>query len=792
MPANKKSLTEQEIRTRFITPAIRDAGWDPDKNQVREEYVISAGRIRVRGNLHARAKGSRADYVLFLKPNIPLAVVEAKDNLHSVGSGMQQALRYSELLDVPFTFSSNGDGFLMRDCTGPDGAIEKQIGLDEFPSPEEFHTRWLAWKGLPAAEAAVLEQDYLYEGKEPRYYQVQAVNRVVEAVARGQDRVLLVMATGTGKTFTAFQIVWRLWKSQKAKRILYLADRNILIDQAKVNDFSPFGNAMTKITNRQVDKSFEIFLALYQAISGIEEEKKIYKQFSPDFFDMIVIDECHRGSARDDAQWREILDYFSGAVHVGMTATPKETTEISNITYFGEPVYSYSLKQGIQDGYLAPYKVVRIDLDKDLDGWRPEEDMRDDVGQLIEDRTFSRSDFDRELVIEQRTKLVAKKITEYLRGIGDRFSKTIVFCQDIDHAERMRQALVNENGDLANENRRYVMRITGDEAEGKAELDNFVDPESRYPVIATTSELMTTGVDAQTCKLVVIDQTVNSMAKFKQMIGRGTRINEEHGKFFFTIMDFRGATRLFADPEFDGDPVVIYEPGTDESPVPPDDLPGSDDGESPDGGDDPFGVGGDDAPSRGRVKYVVGGVEVTVVAERVQYMDADGRMVTESLKDFTRKTVLQEYGTLENFLRQWSDSERKKIIVDELNERGIFLEALQEDVGKDFGAFDLICHVVFDQTPLTRRQRADGVRATGYWAKYSETVRAVLDGLLDKYANEGLEPDQDAKVLRIRPFPEFGTPGEIVEEFGGKSEFRAAIKELENHLYAVPPEQKAS
>lgn len=780
----KKALKELEIRTRFITPAIAAAGWDPHRNQVREDYTISPGRVVVRGQLHTRAKPKFADYVLYLKPGLPLAVVEAKDNTHSVGAGMQQALGYADLLDVPFAFSSNGDGFLMHDRSGVGGAIETEIALDQFPSPDELHARWRAWKGLSDEQAMVVEQDYLFEAKEPRYYQVQAVNRTVEAIAKGQDRVLLVMATGTGKTFTAFQIVWRLWRARRCQRILYLADRNILIDQTKVNDFKPFGQAMTKITNRTVDKSYEIYLALYQAVSGTEEEQNIYREFSPDFFDLVIVDECHRSSADEAGRWHDILDYFSSAVHIGMTATPKETTDVSNITYFGEPVYTYSLKDGIADGYLAPYKVVRIDIDRDVSGWRPEAGKLDKHGQEIEDRVYNQSDFDRNLVLEQRTKLVARKITEYLEGIGDPFAKTIVFCEDIDHAERMRSALMNENADRVTENRKYVMRITGDDAEGKAELDNFIDPESRYPVIATTSELMTTGVDAQTCKLIVIDQNIKSMTKFKQVIGRGTRINEEYDKFFFTIMDFRKATELFADPAFDGEPVVIYVPEPGVSPVPPDgehdpDEPGID---QP-GPEPPTGGGGDDPG--GSIKYVVDDVEVEVLAERVQYMDKDGTLVTESLKDYTRKAVLRDFETLDDFLRYWTEAERKHVIIEELQEHGVFFEALAAEVGRDFSAFDLVCHVAFDQPPLTRRQRADGVRATGYWAAYSERARAVLDALLEKYADEGLEPDEDAKVLKIRPFPDIGTPGEIVSEFGGKDGFHQAVVELQRHLYAV-------
>ncbi|WP_206022877.1 EcoAI/FtnUII family type I restriction enzme subunit R [Rhodococcus zopfii] len=782
---SKKALKETEIRTRYITPAILRAGWDPEKSQMREEYTIAPGKIVVRGKLHAREAAKSADYVLFLKPGLPLAVVEAKDNNHSLGAGMQQAHGYADRLDVPFVFSSNGDGFLFHDRTVTSGDIERELTLDEFPSPDELHRKWLVWKGIEpdTAEKQVIEQDYYFQGKELRYYQLQAVNRTVEVVARGQNRALLVMATGTGKTFTAFQIIWRLWKSQRAKRVLFLADRNILIDQTRVNDFKPFGTAMTKITNRTADPSFEIFLAIYQAITGTEDAQNIYKKFSPDFFDLIVVDECHRGSAREDAQWREVLDYFNGAVQIGLTATPKETSDTSNITYFGEPVFTYSLKQGIEDGYLAPYKVVRIDIDKDVAGWRPEDGKTDKHGQVIEDRIYNQRDFDRSLVLEQRTKLVAERVTQYLKESGDRYAKTIVFCQDIDHAERMRSAMANENSDLVAENRKYVMRITGDDAEGKAELDNFIDPESRYPVIATTSELMSTGVDAQTCKLIVLDQSISSMTKFKQIIGRGTRINEEHGKFYFTIMDFRRVTELFADPDFDGAPVVIYTPGPDDPVDPPDDsdASGSDDPTATDGPTD--GPADQPEPPERRTKYVVGDVPVVLVAERVQYMGPDGKLITESLTDYTRKRVHDAYPTLDAFLTRWDQTESKQAIIDELREQGVFFEALAEEVGKDFSPFDLVCHVAFGQPPLTRRQRADNVRATGYWAKYSAKAQATLQALLDKYADEGFEPDHDARVLQIRPFIDIGTPIEIVVEFGGKVGYDSAVEELEQHLY---------
>jgi type I restriction enzyme R subunit len=598
------------------------------------------------------------------------------------------------------------------------------------------------------------------------------------------------MATGTGKTYTAFQIIWRLWKSGTKKRILFLADRNILVDQTKNNDFKPFGAAMTKISKRQIDKSYEIYLSLYQAVTGSEEEQNIYKQFSPDFFDLIVIDECHRGSAAEDSAWREILEYFSSATHVGLTATPKETKDVSSIHYFGDPVYSYTLKQGIEDGFLAPYKVVRIDIDKDIQGWRPSKGQLDKNGLEIEDRIYNQIDMDRTLVLEKRTELVAQKITEFLVAT-DPYAKTIVFCDDIDHAERMRQALVNLNPERVKENRKYVMRITGDEVEGKAELDNFINPEERYPVIATTSKLMTTGVDAQTCKLVVLDQHIKSMTEFKQMIGRGTRINEDYGKYWFTIMDFKKATELFADEAFDGPPIVIYEPPPGAPPVPPEPeiifdengnplLPeGS--GDAQDGDQDLL---GEDQDGAGRVKYVIGDVTVYVVAERVQYYGSVGKLITESLKDYTRQTVRKDYSSLDEFLRRWSKAERKAAILQELEEHGVLLEPLADEVGKDFDAFDLICHVAFDQPPLTRRERAEQVKKRNYFAKYGEQARKVLESLLEKYADTGIENIEDIKILTLDPFKNIGSASELVSAFGGKPAYLAALHELEENLYA--------
>ncbi len=786
-------LSERDICSKFITPALVDAGWDLH-TQIREEVSFTKGRIVVRGRLHSRGKGKRADYVLYIQPNQPIALIEAKDAEHGVGDGMQQALDYAETLDIPFVFSSNGDGFLFHDRTGQAELTETALTLAQFPRPDELWRRYCAWRGLDDTAKTMVETPYYDDGsgRAPRYYQATAINRTVEAVARGQKRILLVMATGTGKTYTAFQIIWRLWKARVSRRILFLADRNILVDQTRTNDFKPFGAAMTKIEKRQANKAFEIYLSLYQAVTGNEDEKNIYRQFSPDFFDLIVIDECHRGSAAEDSAWREVLDYFSGATQIGLTATPKETRDVSNIHYFGEPVYTYSLKQGIDDGFLAPYKVVRIDIDRDLQGWRPAKGQTDKHGEVIEDRIYNQKDFDRTLVLEKRTELVARKITEYLTAT-DPYAKTIVFCEDIDHAERMRQALVNLNPARVKENRKYVMRITGDEQEGKAELDNFIDPESRYPVIATTSKLMTTGVDAQTCKLVVLDQRIQSMTEFKQIIGRGTRINEDYGKFWFTIMDFKKATELFADPAFDGDPVQVFEPTGDQAPIPPDELPDGQSGPDDDAIQDGV-ITGDTVPDAQdgeagrRIKYVVGGeVTVQVVAERVQYYGPDGKLITESLKDYTRSAVRRNFASLDDFLNRWNTAERKQALCEELEAQGVLLDALAEDVerktGKVFDPFDLICHVAFDRPPLTRRERAEQMRRHTVFDKYGEQARRVLEALLDKYADAGIESIEDIKILTLAPFTELGTAPELIGAFGGRAAYLAAVRELEQVLY---------
>ena len=796
---DKKDFSERDICSKCITPAILQAGWL--QSQFREEVKLTDGRVAVRGNFAARVKNpdakggpKRADYVLYARPNLAIAVVEAKQNKFSVGHGMQQALAYAEMLDAPFALSSNGDGFLLHDRTGLSQPAERGLKLEEFPSLTDLWPIYQQWRGLAEPSAVqLIEQPYHTDGsgKEPRYYQKVAVNRAIEAIAKGQDRILLVMATGTGKTYTAFQIIWRLWKAKKKKRILFLADRNILVDQTMQQDFSPFGEVMHKITNREVKKNYEVYLSLYQAVTGTEEWKQIYRQFPSDFFDLVVVDECHRGSAAEDSAWHEVLLYFDKATHLGLTATPKETKDISNITYFGEPIYIYSLKQGIEDGFLAPYKVIRIVTDADALGYTPEKGKTDKHGQVVEQRQYNTKDFDRNMVLEKRTTLVAGRIWEYLKATGP-MSKTIVFCDDQDHAERMRQELVKIIPAAAN-NRRYVMRITGDDNEGKAQLSYFIDNDEPFPVIATTSKLLTTGVDAKTCKLIVLDQNINSMTEFKQIIGRGTRIREDYQKLYFTIMDFKGATRLFADPDFDGEPVVIYEPEPGDPVVPPDDG-GPDQGiiSEPNLPPDPPGPpdGDDSGASEARSKYYVNDVDVRLAVERSQYLDAAGNLITEDyrvfLKGEIRKTLQAQFGSLGGFLRRWSEAERKQAVIDELKDLGIPLEALQQAVPNSEGVdvFDLVAHVAFDQKPLTRRERANNVKKRNYFGKYGEQAQAVLEALLEKYADHGIGDIEDSKVLELPPFDKYGTKTQIRRSiFGGADKYSQAISELERALY---------
>lgn len=788
----KKKLSERDICTKFITPALVDAGWDLHK-QILEEVFFTDGKIYVRGKLTARGERKRADYILYYQDN-PVAVIEAKDNKHSIRAGIQQALGYATILDIPCVFSSNGDGFLFHDRTAIDENIETELSLEEFPSPEVLWEIYKKYKGIisPEAEKMAL-QKYFSDGsgRKPRYYQQIAINRTIEAIANGQNRIILVMATGTGKTYTAFQIIHRLWKSGAKKRILFLADRNALIDQTRRGDFKHFKDKMTVVKKRQIDKSYEIYLALYQGLTGADEEANAYKQFSPDFFDLIIIDECHRGSANEDSAWREILTYFSKATHIGLTATPRETKVTSNTEYFGEPVYTYTLKQGIDDGFLAPYKVIRIALNVDVEGYRPERGKKDKEGIEIEDRIYNRKDYDRTLVIDERTDIIAQKVTEYLKGL-DRFAKTIIFCSDIDHAERMRNAIARHNADLVSENYKYVMQITGDNDEGKRELDNFINPEERYPVIATTSELMTTGVDAQTCKVIVLDANINSMTKFKQIVGRGTRINEEYGKLYFTILDFRNATDNFADPAFDGEPIVV-KPITQEENL--EEIINTEDLDSPIIDE----VSGEEIsiepavirePSTEgtyakRIKQYVNGVDVSVLVSRELYFDSNGKPITISLKDHTREIIKEKYASLEDFLIIWNKADKKEAIIKELEEQGIMVDELYAAVDREIDLFDLICHIAFDQKPLTRKERANNVKKRNYFTRYEDQARKVLETLLEKYADEGVENIENIDVLRVKPFDVYGSPTEIIRHFGSKANYFQAVKEMEKELYKI-------
>lgn len=793
---DKKKLSERDIITKYIIPAIENAGWDKEK-QVREEVEFTDGKVIVRKKIVTRGKRKRADIILYYKNNIPLAVIEAKDNKHSVGFGMQQGLNYGEILDIPFVYSSNGEAFIEHDRTKTEGAIERELTLDKFPSPEELWNRYKISKGITEEQEKVVTYNYYFDQDsfEPRYYQRIAINRTVEAIAQGKDKILLVMATGTGKTYTAFQIVYKLLKSGAKRRILYLADRNILVDQTIIGDFKPLIKNINKIEKRTADKSKEIQFALYQSLTGETEEKKIFKNYSRDYFDLIIIDECHRGSAKEDSAWREILDHFRSATKVGLTATPKETKDVSNIDYFGDPIFTYSLKQGIEDGFLAPYKVIRVSLDRDLEGYRPEKGKRDKYGQEIEDRIYNKKDYDKNLILEKRTEIVAKYVSDYLKKNNKRMAKTIFFCTDIDHADRIRTALINENSDIYSQNNKYVMKITGDDDDGKKELENFIIPSEKFPTLVTTSKLLTTGVDCKTCEFIVIDSEINSMIEFKQILGRGTRIREDYGKLYFTLIDFRDVSRLFADKDFDGEPVKVIITNTDDdfeedSEEDEEELENEDSEEDVTLGggsgtgiiiDPPGGTGGE-----GRKRYYVNDVEVMVINDRVQYYGSDGKLITESLKAYSKKNIKKEFSSIDEFLRKWSESEKKEEIRLHLEEQGVFLEELLDEVGKDMDTFDLICHIAFDMPVLTRKERANNVKKRNYFSKYGDSARAVLEKLLDKYSDEGIENIEDIKVLKLPDFKEFGTQLEIVKKvFGGKKEYEKAIKELIKQLYTI-------
>lgn len=768
---SKKEMSEEDIKLQYITPAIISK-WD--KGKITMETQVTDGKINLKGNFVFREKPKRADYILYLNANNPIAIIEAKDNKHSIGHGLQQAMTYAQMLDLPFAYSSNGDGFAEHDfLTGK----ERQFGLDEFPTETELVARFKHESGMTPAQEAVIEQPY-YSSQNtypPRYYQRIAINRTVDAIARGQNRLLLVMATGTGKTYTAFQIVYRMLQSGLKRKILYLADRNILVDQSIQQDFAPLEKVIHKINVAKDDKStitsHEVYFSLYQQLVGDDDKEHFSELFTPDFFDLIIVDECHRGSAKEESRWRRILEYFNSATQIGMTATPKETKYISNLSYFGEPVYMYSLKEGIEDGFLAPFKVINIMTDIG-DGWRPRKGQRDIYGNEIEDRIYTNSDYDYNIIIEDRIQQVASEITRYLKST-DRMSKTIVFCATEDAAERMRQALVNLNSDMVKENPDYVVRITGSDDYGKKKLDYFISVSAPYPVIATTSKLLSTGADCKMTKLIVLDEMIGSMTEFKQIIGRGTRLREKEGKTHFVVMDFRNVSRLFADPDWDG-PIMI-DPG-----FTPGGHTSSPNGEDP--VDPPI------PPIPPTVKPVVGrdGCKVEIIHKTVSVYDANGKLLRkESIVDYTKENIRGEYASLDNFIRQWSKEEKKEKIREMLLERGIDLELMKADQNMaDVDDFDFICHVAFDKRPLTRKERVNNVKKRDFLSKYSGVAREVLEALLDKYMNTGIYEIEKTEILKLDPFLKLGKPAKIAGYFGGKSEYMQAVKELEEAIYS--------
>ncbi|MBO7127879.1 DEAD/DEAH box helicase family protein [bacterium] len=800
---SQKELSERDIISKYILPAIARSGWDMQK-QVREEVTFTDGRIFVKGRRTRRGEKKRADIILYYKPDIPLAVIEAKDNSHSVGAGLQQALGYAETLDIPVAISSNGSGFVIqyrKNCGGSDKGVTEELDLNSFPAPDELWECYKRYNGIHGEEPEQVSLSSYFYGSDsyaPRYYQRIAINRTVEAIARGQNRILLVMATGTGKTYTAFQIIYRLWKSGVKKRILYLADRNNLISQTKKGDFKHFKDKLTIIRNKKIDKSYEIYLALYQGLTNYDEETDAFRKFSPNFFDLIIVDECHRGSVDEDKAWHKILSYFSSAAQIGMTATPKETKALSNIEYFGEPIYTYSLKQGIDDGFLAPYKVLRVGLNTDLEGYRPEHGKTDINGELVEDRLYNTKDFDRTIIIDERTDTVAKKVMEFLCA-SNPYDKTIVFCIDIEHAERMRQALLKyAPREITAKTDKYIVRITSDDPVAKGYLGDFIDPEKTYPVIATTSKLLTTGTDAKTCKLIVLDSNIGSMTEFKQIIGRGTRVEENFGKLYFTILNFRNVTDKFADKDFDGAPVKIKEAKQDEKLS--EDMIDEGFGENqidpvtgekvgfgefvyPDPHSGTINVAEEEPAYRPKVR--VAGVDVSILSERRQFLDSNGKLITTSLKEYTKNGLLTSYRSLDNFLQTWNDAEKKRAVIQELEAQGLIFEDLKEEIKSDLDVFDLICHIAWDAPALTRRERAENVKKRNYWTKYGDKARSVLAALLDKYAETGIEEIEDMKILTVEPLKNFGTPQEIVNIFGGKTHYLEAVKELESEIYRV-------
>ena len=770
---NKKELTEEDIKLKYITPALQNAEWDI-KNQIRCEYYYTAGKINVRENVAQRGKGKKVDYLLSYKSNLPLAIVEAKDNKVPVSHGIQQGMDYAYDLDIPFAYSSNGDAFFEHDMiTGE----ERELKLEEFPTPKQLWNRYLKEKDITPEEEKIITEPYQYIdiNKTPRYYQRIAINKTVEAIAKDQKRLLLVMATGTGKTFTAFQIIHRLHKSGKMKKVLYLADRNVLIDQTMQNDFKPFQKVMTKIEHRNMDSSYEIYMSLYHQLRSSEEE--IYKQFKPDFFDLIIVDECHRSSAKDDSNWHEILTYFSSATQIGMTATPKETVDVSNITYFGEPVYTYSLKQGIEDGFLAPYKVIKVSLDKDLEGYRPEKGKLDEDGYEVEDKEYTLHDFDRKIVIDERTRVVAKRITEYLKST-DRMARTIVFCVDTEHALRMRNAIAEENKDMMQVNPNYVVRITSNDVVGKSKLDDFIDSNTIYPVIATTSKLLSTGVDTKTVKLIVLDEEIQSMTEFKQIIGRGTRLLPNKGKEFFTIMDFRNNTEKFADPSFNGPAEVVL---------------------NVDGGNATdiktardFGVDNPviQIPISGEVeegvskKIYIKDVPVTILNETVKYYDADGKLITESIVEYSGKNLKRLYEKYDDFEQEWYRADSKKDFLDHLYGEGVMVDAIYEKANDNIDIFDILANMTYGKEVMSKDERIEKVQNSDFLKNYNDSQKSVIDELLNTYKNKDVIELENIKLLEVKNFNKFGGLVPIINLFGGKNKYLNVISNIERALYS--------
>lgn len=776
-------MTEEDIKQKLITPAIKKSGWKD--NQINYEYAFTDGRFILKNKDVIRDKPKRADYLLSYKSNIPLAIIEAKSDKYSIGHGIQQAIDYAEILDLPFAYSSNGDGFLEHNMlTGR----EREISIYDFPKPEELWNRYKEDANIDSEKERIITTPYYYRqgANNPRYYQRIAINRTIKAAAEGKKRILLVMATGTGKTYTAFQIIYRFIEANLAKKILFLTDRNALIDQTRDKDFKVFKDFMIKIEHRKMNSAYKVYLSLYQQLIT-NEDKEIFKEFRKDFFDLIIVDECHRGSAKDDSLWRRILEYFSSAVQIGMTATPKETKYISNINYFGDPIYTYSLKQGIDDGFLAPFKVIRVGLNTDLEGWRPYEGQKDIEGNEIENREYNVKDFDRNIVIKERDIEIAKIIIEYIEK-NDRFAKTIVFCEDIEHAERMRKALIDEHNEycqkynknnLIAEDSRYIMRITGDEIEGKSQLYYFQSEKDLFPTIVTTSKLLTTGVDCPTCKLIVLNNNINSMTEFKQIIGRGTRIKEDYGKKYFTIMDFKNASRLFSDPDFDGEALSVHDEYLKKEENVDENNNNNDDGVILIDDDN------EKEEKQKKVKIVVNGVEVEVLSERVQYFNSEGKLITESLTDYTKKNILGEYATLDSFINDWNSDKRKSVILEELSKRGVFLEALREyeHIDENIDDFDLICHIAYDKKPLTKSERINNVKKRGYLNRYEGAAREVIDALLEKYMDNSINDITDKSILLNSPFSKFGSASKIFNLFGGKENYNNAVKSLQKEIY---------